>query len=125
MRCEVELAPDQGGRSHGVPHRVAGRDTYRDRVVHRCRVGTEICGGARLGDRYRPVGGGMRVMPESNHSELRRHYEALAAALDMPNDTCFIDMRQGCHAGELIDGHACAGLECLRAGRAFTANEVE
>ncbi len=64
-------------------------------------------------------------MPESNHSELRRHYEALAAALDMPNDTCFIDMRQGCHAGELIDGHACACLGCIRAGRAFTDNEEE
>jgi hypothetical protein len=64
-------------------------------------------------------------MPETKRSDWQRHYERLAEALDMPNDTCFIDMRQGCHAGRSVDGHACACLGCIQDGRAFTDNEEE
>lgn len=62
-------------------------------------------------------------MPEQDWSHYVRQYEEIARNLGMPNDTCFIDMEQGCHAGKQKDGHACACLGCIRDGRAFEEND--
>jgi hypothetical protein len=50
-------------------------------------------------------------------------YAEIARSLGMPDDTCFVDMEQGCHAGEDGHDHNCACLNCIRSGAAFAEEE--
>ena len=59
-------------------------------------------------------------MPETDLSDRIRQYEAMRRELEMSDDTCFIDLQQGCHAGSADHDHNCACLACIQSGAAFT-----
>ncbi len=60
-------------------------------------------------------------MSETDYGWYVREYERIAGNLGMPDDTCFIDMKQGCHAG--AGDHPCACLHCIRSGAAFAEED--